>query len=231
MGDPVAELRFAVEAAASTLRDGAEAGRLRADPRTAAEARARRLLHQRRDAVGAGAGRAAARVRRRNWRRSSAAASRAAWSGSRSPAPASSTSSSPTPGTGGAAAELASQASGSGGRPAPTSVTERIKVEFVSANPTGPAERRRRPRRRLRRLDRPAAGVGRPRRRARVLHQRRRRPDRPLRGFDRRADDGRAAAGGRLRGRVRQRTWRTSLDQRGHRPGRPRGASGAAGSR
>ena len=39
--------------------------------------------------------------------------------------------------------------------PAPTASPERILVEFVSANPTGPAARRRRPPRRLRRRPRP----------------------------------------------------------------------------
>ena len=79
-----------------------------------------------RDVAGAPRRRARARARRR------AAAS----TGSRSPAPASSTSSSPTPGTGGRWRASARPARASG-RPRPPR-RERILVEFVSANPTGP---------------------------------------------------------------------------------------------
>ena len=61
---------------------------------------------------------------------------RRASSGSRSPGPASSTSSSPTPGTGGRWPPLA--AAGERLGPAPAASPERILVEFVSANPTGP---------------------------------------------------------------------------------------------
>ena len=155
--------------------------------------------------------------RRRSSLSSSAAASRGASSGSRWPGPASSTSSSRTPGTGGPPAELAAQGERLG-RPAgpDEEITERINVEFVSANPTGPVT---------------AAGgrgaalgdsiarvlefVGHPVD-ARVLRQRPRRTDRALRGLDRGADEGRAGSRGRLRGRLR---------------GRARPEPGAGGSR
>ena len=52
---------------------------------------------------------------------------------------------------------------------------QRIQVELVSANPTGPDHRRLGAERRLRRLGRAAARIRGPRRRARVLLQRRRR--------------------------------------------------------
>ena len=100
MADPVAELRSAVEAAASSLRDGAERRRLAADPGAPAEARVRRLLDQRGDAAGAGA-RASSRG---GPPRSSPSSSAGAWRGrsrrSRSRARASSTSSSRMTGTG-----------------------------------------------------------------------------------------------------------------------------------
>ena len=78
-----------------------------------------------------------------------------------------------------AAGELAEQGERLGRPAGADEVTERINVEFVSANPTGPGDRGERAARGLRRLGRPAARVHRPPRGARVLHQRPRRPDRP----------------------------------------------------
>ena len=113
-------------------------GRREADARAAAEARARRLLDQRRDAARAG------RSARRRARSPSGCASelgaalgdeRRADRGRR--ARASSTSSSPTAGTARRRrGDRSPPASGSGaGR---RGERERILVEFVSANPTGP---------------------------------------------------------------------------------------------
>ena len=175
--------------AARALRDG-EPTEPAPVPRPPAEARAGRLQLQRGDAAGGAAGRQPAR-RRRAPRRASSSASlggeRAASSGSRSPAPASSTSSSPTPGTGGRWPAWPAPARTSARR-RPTR-PERILVEFVSANPTGPLHvgggRHAAYGDALVRLLR----GGRPRGRARVLRQRRRRPDRPLRRLDRRPHD------------------------------------------
>ena len=96
----------------------------------------------------------------------------------------------------------------------------RVQVEFVSANPTGPAAHRARAQRGARRRDR--AGAGRPRlgRRARALLQRRRRADGPLRRLRRSAlppaaRARRGAAGGRLRRGLRPRLAREILDAEG----------------
>src|SRR5829696_7827304 len=122
-----------------------------------------------------------------------------------------------------AAGELAAQGEALGRPVAPDGGTERVNVEFVSANPTGPVT----PARRLRRLGRPPARVQRPPGNAGVLRERPRRPDRRLRQVDRRADDRRTAARGRLRGRVRRRA-REGPPTGGTRRGGPRRA-GAAG--
>ena len=104
--------------------------------------------------------RAAARGRRAAARRARTLARRAAPSGSRSPAPASSTSSSRIAGTATAVAALldAGDAFGRGTPERP----ERVLVEFVSANPTGPLTVAARPGRRLRRLAGPPARAGGP---------------------------------------------------------------------
>ena len=126
-----------------------------------------------------------------------------------------------------AAAELAEQGERLGRPAGADQVTERINVEFVSANPTGPLTAAERAARRLRRLGRAAARVHRAPGGARVLRQRPRRPDRPLRGVDRGADEGRAGARGRLRGRVRRPSSPSRLDQEGIDAGRHRRAGAA----
>ena len=129
-------------------------------------------------------------------------ATRRASTGSRSPAPASSTSSSPTRWYRRALAGAGRRRRRprAGARPRRP---ERILVEFVSANPTGPLHvgggRHAAYGDALARL---LDAIG-PPGRARVLRQRRRRADRPLRRLDRRPDERRGAARGRLRGRLR----------------------------
>ena len=107
-------------------------------PRPAAEARAGGLQLQRGDAARRAAGRSARATSRHASAPSSSAISppAAASTGSRSPAPASSTSSSPTPGTG-APWRASARPARAWGRSRPSS-PQRILVEFVSANPTGP---------------------------------------------------------------------------------------------
>ena len=82
---------------------------------------------------------------------------------------------------------------------------ERVQVEMVSANPTGPVTVAARTERRVRRLRRAAARVRRARGRARVLLQRRRRADGAVPRLGRRRAPGRGAARGRLPGRLRRR--------------------------
>ena len=111
---------------------------VRADARAAEEGRLRRLLDQRRDAARARAGRAAARDRRaarRGELSERLGERRRARRGRR--ARASSTSSSPTPGT---SAPLRGRAGGRRrlGRAARREQPEKVLIEFVSANPTGP---------------------------------------------------------------------------------------------
>ena len=87
---------------------------------------------------------------------------------SRSPAPASSTcASAPAWYRGGARRDRSRRATATA--PARRRDPERIQVELVSANPTGPADVASAPQRRLRRLRRAAARVRRPRGRAGVL--------------------------------------------------------------
>ena len=81
---------------------------------------------------------------------------------------------------------------------------ERVQVEMVSANPTGPIVVSAARNGALRRLGRAPARVRRPRRGARVLLQRRRRADGALPRVGRRAPARRAGAGGRIPGRVRR---------------------------
>ena len=98
---------------------------------------------------------------------------------------------------------------------------ERVLVEFVSANPTGP----------LTAAQGRHAGYGdslarllelrRPPGRAGVLAERRRRPGAPLRGVHRRPDAGRGAARRGLPGRIRRRARLASCPRRS-RPGRSR---------
>ena len=82
---------------------------------------------------------------------------------------------------------------------------EKVLVEFVSANPTGPLTARQRPPRRIRRRAGADPRAGRPQRRPRVLLQRPRLPDRPPRRVDPRPRPRRGAARGRLPGRLRRR--------------------------
>ena len=103
-----------------------------------------------------------------------------------------------------------SRATCSGRARSPADQRRRVLVEFVSANPTGP----------LNAANGRHAAYGDslarvlefagPRRRARVLHQRPRDADRALRPLDRRADDRRARARGRLPGRVHDRACRAA---------------------
>ena len=88
---------------------------------------------------------------------------------------------------------------------APPPTPERVQVEMVSANPTGPMTVAVGPQRRLRRLRRPAARVRRPHGRARVLLQRRRRADGPLPRLGRGRPSRRGAARGRLPRRLHRR--------------------------
>ena len=135
--NPVAELRAAVEAAAGALREGDAAPGTRADARAPAQARVRRLLHQRGDAARADARPAAARDRP------------APGGGARREAARRALERFEVAGPGfvnlfladdwhRAALEHvveAGDAFGAGGAAQP----EKILVEFVSANPTGPA--------------------------------------------------------------------------------------------
>ena len=75
---------------------------------------------------------------------------------------------------------------------------EKVVLEFVSANPTGPLTAAQRAPRRVRRRAGPDPRAGGPHRFARVLLQRRRLPDRPPRRVDPRPRPRRGAAGGRL---------------------------------
>ena len=223
MGDPVAELRSAVEAAASTLRDGAEAGGSAPTLERPAEARVRRLLDQRRDAARAGARRAAAGY----GGEARGASSAGSLEGSLEQVEVA--------GPGflnlfladawyRRAAARAGRAGRAAGRPAGADeVTERINVEFVSANPTGPADRGRRAARRLGdSIARVLEFAGHPVVREYYVNDRGGQID-LLRRLDRGADEGRAGAGGRLRGRLRRRLGRAPRAG-GHRPRRPRRA-------
>ena len=89
--------------------------------------------------------------------------------------------------------------------PAGAAPRERIQVEVVSANPTGPITVGVGAERRVRRLGRAAARVRRPRRRARVLLQRLGRADGPLPRVGRGAPARGGAARGRLPGRLHRR--------------------------
>ena len=221
MSDPVAELRAAVEDAAAGLRDGAEPDGAR---RRRSSARPRRSSATTRPTP------------RCCWRPT--------WASSRGRSPSGSPRSSRgslgdgaragrgrrprvpqplplrrlVPGRGRRAARRRARSSG-GRRPRPS--PRAVLVEFVSANPTGPADRGRRPSRGLRGLGRPAARVRRAPGRARVLRQRPRRPDRALRGFDRGPDERGAGPRGRLRGRLRQRARRASSSGEGIDAGDP----------
>ena len=106
---------------------------------------------------------------------------------SRSPGQASSTSSWPTPGTARAMERLA--AAGEELGPAAIESPERILVEFVSANPTGPLHVGGGRHAAYGDALVAASAGGRARGRARVLRQRRRWPGRALRRVDRRAHD------------------------------------------
>ena len=117
---------------------------------------------------------------------------RRAPSGSRSPAPGSSTSSSPIAGTARPSPSCSPPASGSGASAAES--PERVMVEFVSANPTGPVTaasgRGAAFGDSVARLLEASGHAG----RARVLPQRRRHPGAAVRRVDRRPDAGRRAA-------------------------------------
>ena len=88
---------------------------------------------------------------------------------------------------------------------------ERVQVELVSANPTGPGHGRVGPQRRVRRLGGEAPRLRRSHRRARVLLQRRGRADRSLPRLRRRGTARRGASRGRLPRRLHRRARR---DQR-----------------
>ena len=149
--DSIAALRGAVEGAARALRDG-EPTEPAPDPRAPAEARARRLQLQRGDAARRAAGRQPARRRRAAARRARGRlgawrqprADRGRRPGLRQPLPR--------------RLLVPAGARGACWRPARTSgrrrpqAPERVLVEFVSANPTGPLHVGARPPRRLRRL-------------------------------------------------------------------------------
>ena len=138
MADPVAELRSAVEAAASGLRDRADAGSsmptLERPPKpefgdystNAAMLLAPALGEQPRGTGGEAAEELGRTPRGRAWTRS------------RSPGPASSTSSSRTAGTGQPLESWPRRASGSVALRLPMRCRSESTVEFVSANPTGP---------------------------------------------------------------------------------------------
>ena len=204
MGDPVAELRSAVEAAASALRDGADPPVLTADPGAPAEARVRRLLHERGDAARAGARRAAARDRReaRGGARPKPRGHRREGGGRGARLPQ------PLP-VGGLVPARRRRAGIGGRRPRPAGALrgrQRADQRRVRLGQPDRADHGRgREGRRAGRLDRADPGVRRPLADPRVLRQRPRRADRPLRRLDRRADEGGACPRGRLRGRVRHR--------------------------
>ena len=131
------------------------------------QARAGRLLDERRDAAGAGPGRAAARGRRAAARAAARRRSARAPTGSRSPAPASSTSF--LAGAGTARRSAAILRAGRALRAAAARAARAGPGRVRLREPDRPADRGRRPGRRLRRLARPDAGAGGQRGRARVL--------------------------------------------------------------
>ena len=158
---PIDELRAAVEAAAGTFATATPPPKRARQPGAPQEGRLRRLLDERGDAAGARARRAAAGDRRAARGEADRAARRAPSTTSRSRDPASSTSSSPTPGTSARRARSSPPATaGAAGAP---EHPEKVIVEFVSANPTGPLTAASRPPRRLRRRARAAARAQRPR--------------------------------------------------------------------
>ena len=116
---------------------------------------------------------------------------------------------------------------------APGSDGERVNVEFVSANPTGPITVASARHAAYGDCAVPDPGVRRQRGRPRVLRERPRRPDPALRRVDPRARRGRGAARGRLPGRLRDRPGRNrstaphELDD--DELGQPRGRADAGG--
>ena len=182
----------------------------RADARAPAASRPRRLLDQRRDAAGARAGRVAARDRRAPRRRAGGAARREPRArggrGARVPEPL------PDRRAGTATRwRTCSTPARASARGAGAPSAERILVEFVSANPTGPLHRGR---------GRHAAygdslarllELRRARRRARVLRQRLRHPGRALGESIARAGARRGGARGRLPGRLRRASSRERI--------------------
>ena len=161
--------------------------------------------------------------RPRSSRRSSAGASRGASRRSRSPGPASSTSSCRTTGTGAAAEELAAQGERLGRPPGADEAKERINVEFVSANPTGPMTAAGGPRRRTRRLDRAGPRVRRPLgRRASTTSTTAEGRSTASRASIARADEGRAACPRTATRATTSPSCAASLEQEGLDPGRSR---------
>ena len=133
--DSIAQLRDAVEDAARALGTASRPSRPRSStgrrsPSWATTAPTRRCSWP--DRSGTTRGRSPSACASSSRRTGDAPA---ASSGSRSRAPGSSTSSSPTPGTCGA---TLCWAAGEALGPAPAETAERVLVEFVSANPTGP---------------------------------------------------------------------------------------------
>ena len=109
---------------------------------------------------------------------------------------------------------------------------EKINLEFVSANPTGPLPHRRRPLGRGRRRARPGPRGDRRRGHPRVLLQRPRRPDRPVRPVAAGQRAGRAGARGRLRRRSTSHDIAAAVVAERPdvaRPARRRGAGGLPG--
>ena len=202
---PVTDLRAAVEAAAAGLANGG-VDEVAAHARAPQAGRSRRLRDQR----GARARAACSRRRRARspsgWAARCATASARRSSASRSPGPGFLNLFLADPWYVGALDWVLAAGDGYGGGGAAPAL--RVNVEFVSANPTGPADRGQRPPCRLRRRARARARLRRPRRRARVLLQRRRDPDREARRVDPRAGARRGGPRGRLRRRLRQRAGR-----------------------
>ena len=112
---------------------------------------------------------------------------------------------------------------------APAHAGERVQVEFVSANPTGPITVAAGAPRRLRRLAGAHPRAGRQHRRARVLRQRRRHPGAQVRRVDPRAGAGGGAGG--VPGRLRRRAGRADRGRGRRRPGRARPARHRADAR
>ena len=136
--EPLAGLRAAVGEAVSELAAAGDGAAIaRADARAAQARGVRRLLDERRAAARAAARRAPARGRRASRRGRSRGASAPTSSATTSPARGSSTSSCPTDWCRRALARALGPRFGAGGAGA-AGGAERILVEFVSANPTGP---------------------------------------------------------------------------------------------